>query len=47
VKKNKWTMPATIELEYEVPQGSDAVKEVGHVLPLLQGRATPGTDATA
>ena len=28
VKKNKWTMPATIELEYEVPPGSDAVKEV-------------------
>jgi sugar phosphate isomerase/epimerase len=28
VKKNKWTMPATIELEYEVPAGSDAVKEV-------------------
>ena len=28
VKKHKWTMPATIELEYEVPQGSDAVKEV-------------------
>lgn len=28
VRKNKWTMPATIELEYEVPQGSDAVKEV-------------------
>jgi sugar phosphate isomerase/epimerase len=28
VKKNKWTMPATIELEYEVPAASDAVKEV-------------------
>lgn len=28
VKKNRWTMPATIELEYEVPQGSDAVREV-------------------
>jgi len=28
VKKNKWTMPATIELEYQIPQGSDAVKEV-------------------
>jgi sugar phosphate isomerase/epimerase len=28
VKKNKWTMPATIELEYQVPEGSDAVKEV-------------------
>jgi sugar phosphate isomerase/epimerase len=28
VKKNKWTMPASIELEYTVPEGSDAVKEV-------------------
>lgn len=28
VKKNRWTMPATIEVEYEVPQGSDAVQEV-------------------
>lgn len=32
VKKNAWTMPATIELEYEVPQGSDAVKEVARCL---------------
>lgn len=28
VKKHSWTMQATIELEYDVPQGSDAVKEV-------------------
>jgi sugar phosphate isomerase/epimerase len=28
VKKNKWTMNATIEFEYDVPAGSDAVKEV-------------------
>ncbi len=28
VRKNKWTMPATIEVEYDVPEGSDAVKEV-------------------
>ena len=28
MKKNKWTMPATIEVEYNVPDGSDAVKEV-------------------
>jgi sugar phosphate isomerase/epimerase len=28
MKKNKWTMPATIEFEYDVPAGSDAVKEV-------------------
>lgn len=28
VQRNGWTMPATIELEYEVPDGSDAVAEV-------------------
>jgi sugar phosphate isomerase/epimerase len=28
MKKNKLTFPATIELEYKVPKGSDAVKEV-------------------
>jgi sugar phosphate isomerase/epimerase len=28
VKKNKWRIPATIELEYDVPEGSDAVREV-------------------
>ena len=28
VKKNAWKMPATIELEYDVPAESDAVKEV-------------------
>ena len=28
VKKNKWKMPASIELEYAIPEGSDAVQEV-------------------
>jgi sugar phosphate isomerase/epimerase len=28
VSKNKWKIPASIELEYDVPEGSDAVKEV-------------------
>jgi sugar phosphate isomerase/epimerase len=28
VKKERWTFPLSIELEYDVPQGSDAVKEV-------------------
>jgi sugar phosphate isomerase/epimerase len=28
VAKNRWTMPVAIELEYDVPAGSDAVKEV-------------------
>ena len=32
VAKNKWTMPGSIELEYEIPVGSDAVKEVAKCL---------------
>jgi sugar phosphate isomerase/epimerase len=28
MRKNKWKFPASIELEYAVPEGSDAVKEV-------------------
>lgn len=32
VEKNKWTMPASVELEYPIPQGSDAVKEVAKCL---------------
>ena len=28
MKKNKYTFPANIELEYQVPQGSDSPAEV-------------------
>jgi sugar phosphate isomerase/epimerase len=28
MRKNKWTFPASIEVEYTIPEGSDAVKEV-------------------
>ncbi|MBS1526507.1 MAG: sugar phosphate isomerase/epimerase [Bacteroidetes bacterium] len=28
MQKNKWKFPATIEFEYDIPPGSDAVKEV-------------------
>jgi sugar phosphate isomerase/epimerase len=28
VKRNKWKIPVSIELEYDVPEGSDAVQEV-------------------
>ena len=28
MKKKKYKFPATIELEYDIPEGSDAVKEV-------------------
>jgi sugar phosphate isomerase/epimerase len=27
VKRNKWKVPASIELEYDIPEGSDAVQE--------------------
>jgi sugar phosphate isomerase/epimerase len=29
ISKEKWTFPADVELEYAIPQGSDAVQEVG------------------
>ena len=46
VKKNKWKMPATIELEYEIPQGSDAVKEVHKCLEYCEGALNaPATTA--
>jgi sugar phosphate isomerase/epimerase len=32
MKRERYTFPATIELEYDVPQGSDAVKEVARCL---------------
>jgi sugar phosphate isomerase/epimerase len=28
IRKEKWTFPADIELEYKIPEGSDAVREV-------------------
>jgi sugar phosphate isomerase/epimerase len=28
MKKNGYKFPATVEMEYDVPEGSDAVKEV-------------------
>jgi sugar phosphate isomerase/epimerase len=28
LRKNRWRIPATIELEYQIPEGSDPVKEV-------------------
>ena len=32
MRDNRYTFPATIELEYEIPEGSDAVKEVKRCL---------------
>lgn len=32
IQRNKYKFPATIELEYDIPEGSDAVKEVSRCL---------------
>jgi sugar phosphate isomerase/epimerase len=40
VKKNNWKMPASIELEYDIPEGSDAVKEVRKCVEYCRGALT-------
>jgi sugar phosphate isomerase/epimerase len=40
VEKNKWTMPGSIELEYDIPEGSDAVKEVAKCLDFCRRALT-------
>lgn len=37
VKTRRWRMPASIELEYEIPSGSDAVAEVRRCLDYCRG----------
>jgi sugar phosphate isomerase/epimerase len=46
VKKNKWKIPASIEMEYAVPEGSDPVKEVRKCLEYCRAAlAAPSTAA--
>jgi sugar phosphate isomerase/epimerase len=40
VRDNKWPIPATIELEYEIPEGSDAVKETAKCLQYCKDALT-------
>ena len=40
VKKNKWKIPASIELEYNIPEGSDSVKEVRKCLDFCRQALT-------
>ena len=40
VRDKKWAIPATIELEYEIPAGSDAVKEVAKCLAYCRAALT-------
>ena len=39
VKTRKWAIPASVELEYQIPQGSDAVAEVRKCVEDLPRRA--------
>jgi len=43
VRKNKWDVPASIELEYNVPEGSDAVKETRKCVEYCRAALTART----
>ena len=46
VSRNKWRIPASIELEYDIPEGSDAVKEVRKCVDYCRAALT-GTPTAA
>jgi sugar phosphate isomerase/epimerase len=43
LKKNKWKIPASIELEYDIPEGSDAVKETRRCVEYCKAALTART----
>jgi sugar phosphate isomerase/epimerase len=43
VKRNKWKIPASIELEYDIPEGSDAVKETRRCVEYCKAALTART----
>jgi len=43
VKKNKWKVPGSIELEYDIPEGSDAVKETRKCVEYCRSALTART----
>ena len=43
VKKNKWKIPGSIELEYNIPEGSDAVKETRKCVEYCRAALTART----
>jgi sugar phosphate isomerase/epimerase len=47
VSKNRWKIPGSIELEYDIPEGSDAVKEVRKCVEYCRAALTsPSTSAS-
>ena len=47
VSKNKWKFPASIELEYEIPEGSDPVKETKKCVDYCRSALTGGSPTAA
>ena len=47
VSRNKWKIPASIELEYDIPEGSDAVKEVRKCVDYCRAALTSGSSTAA
>ncbi len=47
VKKNKWKIPASVELEYTIPEGSDAVAEVRKCVEYCRNALAGATTRTA
>lgn len=47
VSKNKWKIPASIELEYQIPEGSDAVKETKKCVDFCRTALTGSSSSTA
>ena len=47
VAKNKWKIPGSIELEYQIPEGSDAVKETRKCVEYCRNALTGGSATTA
>jgi sugar phosphate isomerase/epimerase len=47
VSKNKWKIPGSIELEYQIPEGSDAVKETRKCVEYCRNALTGSSPTTA
>ena len=46
VSRNKWKIPASIELEYQIPEGSDAVKETRKCVDYCRAALTGSSTAS-
>jgi len=47
VSKNKWKIPGSIELEYQIPEGSDAVKETKKCVDYCRAALTGSSPTSA